>query len=106
MTVPRPADGEQQLRIYRLREGAIDEFLALWREHVVPARRAHGFEVVGAWVDRAANEFAWVVRHTGSEGLEAAERAYEAGPEKAAFPRRPGELFVQVELRTMRPFAP
>lgn len=106
MTVPSPTGGEQQLRIYRLREGAMDEFLALWREHVVPARRAHGFVVVGAWVDRTAGEFAWVVGHPGPEGLEAAERAYEAGPEKAAFPRRPGELFERVELRTMRPFAP
>lgn len=93
---------EHQLRIYRLRDGAMDEFLALWHEHVLPARRALGFELVGAWVDREAREFAWVVRHPSGD-IRRAERAYLESAEKAAIPRRPGELFESSEVRVMHP---
>jgi hypothetical protein len=97
---------EHQLRIYRLREGAVDEFLALWHEHVVPARRALGFEVVGAWLDREAREFAWVVSHPAPDGIEAAERAYFDSAPKAAIPRSPAELFESSEVRVVQPVTP
>jgi hypothetical protein len=93
---------EHQLRIYRVREGALDEFLTLWHEHVVPARRALGFEVVGAWVDRETREFAWVVSHPAPDGIDAAERAYFDSAQKAAIPRSPAELFESSEVRVMQ----
>ncbi|MBT8191905.1 MAG: NIPSNAP family protein, partial [Acidimicrobiia bacterium] len=39
-----------QLRIYRLDPDRVDEFVELWREQIVPARKAAGFKVQGAWV--------------------------------------------------------
>ncbi|HEU4657496.1 MAG TPA: hypothetical protein VFR97_08225 [Capillimicrobium sp.] len=95
-----------QLRTYRLRDGAVDEFLALWRDHVVPARRALGFEVVGAWLDRERREFTWIASHPAPDGLEAAERRYLDSPEKAAIPRRPGELFESSSVREVVAVAP
>ena len=92
---------EYQLRTYELREGAMDEFLALWRDHVVPARRACGFEVVGAWVDRETGTFTWVAAHPAPAGIDAAERAYLDSPQKAALPRRPGELFRSSSVRVV-----
>jgi hypothetical protein len=97
---------EHQLRIYRLREGAVEDFLALWREHVVPARRALGFEVVDAWLDREERLFAWVARHPAPEGIEAAERAYFASSEKAAIPVSPAKYFESSEVRVVEPVDP
>lgn len=70
----------------------------------MPARRALGFEVVGAWLDREAREFAWVARHP-TRDIRSAERAYLDSPEKTAIPRRPGELFESSEVRVMTPVA-
>jgi hypothetical protein len=97
---------EHQLRIYRLRDGAVDDFLALWHEHVVPARRALGFDVVDAWLDRDARVFAWVAGHPAPDGIEAAERAYFASAEKAAIPRSPADFFESSEVRVVRRVAP
>ena len=53
------------LRIYTIRPGELDEWLAEWREQVVPLRRAVGFEVLGAWAtEEAADEpatFTWLL---------------------------------------------
>jgi hypothetical protein len=95
-----------QLRIYRLREGAVDEFLSLWREHVVPARRALGFEVVDAWLDRESRVFAWIAGHPAPDGIDAAERAYFASDAKAAIPRRPADFFESSEVRTVERVQP
>jgi hypothetical protein len=97
---------EHQLRTYRLREGAVDDFLALWRGHVVPARRALGFEVVGAWLDREARVFTWIARHAAPAGIEAAERAYFASDEKAAIPRSPADFFEGSEVRVVEAIRP
>ena len=90
---------DHQLRTYRLKPGRLDDFLELWRDHVVAAREAHGFEVVGAWVDRDGDEFTWVVRHTGPEGFAAADERYYASPERAALPWDPKDAIASAELR-------
>ncbi|MCW3016002.1 MAG: hypothetical protein JWO02_3094 [Solirubrobacterales bacterium] len=95
-----------QLRIYRIKSGEMDAFIELWREHIVPARRACGFTVAGAWATLERDEFAWVVSHDGPEGFEAAERAYYASPERAALPRDPAEYLEHVELRLMQAVSP
>src|SRR3954447_16712211 len=68
----------------------MDEFLALFRDHVVPARQALGFQVVGAWHGPEDGTFVWVVGHEAPDGWEACERAYYESPERAALPRNPG----------------
>jgi hypothetical protein len=39
-----------QLRIYRAKTGELDQFVDEWREHVLPLRKAKGFDVLGPWV--------------------------------------------------------
>jgi hypothetical protein len=38
---------EWELRVYRIRDGSLGDFVSEWREHVLPLRRAAGFDVVG-----------------------------------------------------------
>ncbi len=75
-------------RIYTIRPGELDEWLAEWREHVVPLRRAAGFEVLGAWTtDEAGAEpvtFTWLLGYDGPGSLEAANAAYYHSPERQA----------------------
>ncbi len=66
----------RQLRIYRLVPNRMDEFLALWRDHIVPAREAAGFTVEGAWVNREEAGFVWVLSYDGPNEFDAATQAY------------------------------
>ena len=52
-----------QLRRYRIKEGRLDQFVAEWKETVVPLRTAAGFTIVGAWTVPAINEFVWILEH-------------------------------------------
>ena len=49
----------------------MDEFVALWRDHIVPARAVHGFTVLGAWRDLDDTTFTWVVGHDAPDGWDA-----------------------------------
>ena len=72
-----------QVRLYRIRRGALDTFEREWRERIVPLRRTFGFEVVGAWASVEDDVFLWVLSHEGD--FAAADAAYYASPERAAF---------------------
>lgn len=67
-----------QLRVYRVKDGELEDFAREWREHVLPLRRAAGFEVLGPWTS-AQGEFVWLVGH---DDLESADAAYYASPER------------------------
>ena len=95
---------DHQLRIYTIQDGRLDDFLTLWREHVVPARAAHGFEVVGSFVNRGKREFAWIVRVDGD--FAAAEARYYESPERAALPWDPKEALESAELRMLEAYKP
>ena len=97
---------DHQLRIYAMKPGRMDEFLALWRDHVVPARQAHGFEIVSAWINREADEFAWIVRSTGPEGFAEADEAYYRSPERTALPWNPLDAIASVQLHMVEPYSP
>ena len=71
---------EYQLRDYEIKPQAYAEFIQEWAENIVPLRRKHGFEVVGAWSD-GATRFVWIIAR---EDFEAADRAYYESPERAA----------------------
>jgi hypothetical protein len=55
---------EYELRIYEAKEGELDTFVSEWQEHVVPLRRAAGFEIVGAWRSED-NRFVWILCYDG-----------------------------------------
>jgi hypothetical protein len=92
-----------QLRTYKIKDGDMDAFLALWRDHVVPARQAHGYRVLGAFNDPADGTFAWVVGHEAPDGWEAAEQAYYDSPERRSVPRNPYDLMDSWETKVLQP---
>jgi hypothetical protein len=92
-----------QLRTYRIRAGAMDEFNELFRDHLVPAREALGFRVVGAWHDPEDGTFVWVVGHEAPDGWDACEKAYYDSPERAAVPKDPKEFLESAETRLLQP---
>ncbi len=91
---------EYQLRIYRVKPGATDEFLSIWREDLRPLRERHGFEVVGEFFNEEEREFVFLV------GYAAAEEAYYDSPDRHAVLRDPGPLVEATELRLLRPVRP
>lgn len=66
-----------QLRIYTIRHGLLDEWLAHWRARVVPARREHGVRVGAAWLDRERSQFLWVTSYEADENVQAQEYGEE-----------------------------
>jgi NIPSNAP protein len=94
-----------QVRTYKIKPGDMEEFVALWRDHIVPARAAHGFQVLGAWNDVEDGTFAWVVGHEAPDGWDAIEKAYYDSPERQGVPRNPSELMDGAETKVLAPVA-
>jgi hypothetical protein len=90
-----------QIRVYRLRPGALEEFEREWREHVLPLRRKFGFEVLGAWTSAEEDAFVWIIRHEGD--FTAADRAYYLSPERAALDPDPARHILEPRAFLARP---
>jgi len=75
---------EVTFRLYDIEPEALDEWAREWREHVVPLRRAAGFEILGGWPIRETSQFAWVLAYAGEEGFDAADERYYTSPERVA----------------------
>lgn len=97
---------DHQLRVYRIKPGRMDDFLALWRDHVVAARRAHGFEVVSSYVNREEDVFAWTVRYTGDDGFAAGDQRYYTSDERTSLPWNPLEAMESAELEMLEVYNP
>lgn len=90
-----------QLREYRIREGALDRFVALWEQHLAPLRRSLGFEVLGAWTAPDEHRFIWLLSHSGGwDAFARADSAYFASPERTTMDPDPAGLIE--EQRTVR----
>ena len=79
---------EYQLRRYQLAAGAADDFIDAWKSGVVPLRKAHGFEIGGAWLSEDSNEFIWIIAH---QSLADADRAYYASAERQSMTPDPAQ---------------
>jgi hypothetical protein len=92
-----------QLRTYEIKPGQMEEFVALFRDHLVPLREAYGYEVLGAWNDPEDGTFVWVVGHEAPDGWDAAEKTYYDAPERASIPRDPKEFLVSAKTQLLQP---
>jgi hypothetical protein len=54
-----------QLRVCRIADGAMDDFVREWFEHVRPLRLRFGFSILGPWVGDDGETFAWILGHDG-----------------------------------------
>ena len=86
-----------QLRMYRVKDGEWDAWLAGWRRHVLPLRRAKGFEVRGPWRTEDG-QFVWLLGH---DGLTRADSDYYASPERAAVEPDPARHVAEARTWTM-----
>lgn len=89
-----------QLRMYVVNDGELDEWVAEWRERVLPLRRAHGFSVQGPWIVPDESRFVWILGH---EDFETADREYYASPERAALDPDPARHLADVKHWLMTP---
>jgi NIPSNAP len=92
-----------QVRTYKIKPGLMAEFVDLWRDHIVPARAAHGYEVVGAWNDEEDGTFTWVVSHPAPDGWDVAEQAYYNSPERTGLPKNPADLMDGAQTKVLAP---
>ncbi len=93
---------ELVLRIYTIRTGKLEEWIAEWREHVLPLRRRLGFEVLGAWVSDEENTFTWLLGYDGPGGIEAANAVYYDSPERAALDPDPARHIAEARQLPVR----
>jgi hypothetical protein len=89
---------EYQLRMYQVKDGEMDTFLTIFPA-VVEARRAAGFDVVGAWSIPEANQFVWIVGC--EDGIEAASDRYYASEMRKVIDPEPAKLLDTIDTRTM-----
>jgi hypothetical protein len=93
----------QQLRIYTLNRGALEQFVTEWRTSIVPVRQQAGFEVLGGWSVPATNQFVWLLSYTGPGDWDSADRAYFDSPERRAMSPNPARLIARIEQYFVNP---
>jgi hypothetical protein len=82
-----------QLRDYRIHAGDLDRFVEEWRTLLVPVRRAHGFEIPGAWTVADEDRFVWLLAHPGDwDAFAEADAAYFASSARARIDPDPARM--------------
>ncbi len=88
---------KNQLRIYTINRGMLDEFARVWRDGVVPLRIKIGFTVAGAWVNRETNQFIWIASYDGPKTWEEMDKAYYSSPERKSLNPDPAQYIARIE---------
>jgi antibiotic biosynthesis monooxygenase (ABM) superfamily enzyme len=86
-----------QVRLYTINRGMLDSWIELFNEKIVPTSALYGVHVVGAWVNRAQNEFIWVRTFENEDTL----KAYETSPERAMYTSQTGPHIAKTEVRSV-----
>lgn len=71
-----------QLRIYRIKDGQMENWLKFFNEKAVPLHRKFGIPAYAGWVDESASEFIWVRDFPEGEPIAAVERRYVTWDER------------------------
>jgi hypothetical protein len=90
-----------QLRVYRIEDGRLDDFIDVWLGLVLPLRQKLGFSVVGPWVDRAESRFVWIVGYDGD--IREADERYYRSEERGAMNPDPARLVVESSTIWLEP---
>lgn len=91
----------RELRVYTIKPGVMEAWLAEWREHVFPLRLKLGFSIPAAWVVESENRFVWLLEY-GGDDYEAANEAYYASPERQAVEPEPTRHLAATEHWPLR----
>lgn len=95
-----------QLRMYKIQEGKLQEFVDGWRAGVYPLRVKHGFAVDGAWVVEDESRFVWIVSYDGPEDWSEKDGAYYSSPERKSLDPDPAKLIAESEHWFVRAVLP
>ena len=82
----------RQLRIYRIQDGRLADFVQGWRHGVRPLRERMGFRVEGAWTIPDEHRFVWILAYDGPEDWDEKNRAYYESPERRTLSPDPADL--------------
>jgi hypothetical protein len=91
----------RELRVYTVRPGAMDTWVAEWLEHICPLRRSLGFSIPAAWVVEGADRFVWLLEYSGAD-YEAANQLYYDSPERQAVDPEPTRHLMNTEHWRLR----
>ena len=93
-----------EVRTYDIKPGAMDEWLVLFRDKVVPLHEKYGIPVRAAWVDHERAQFVWVREFVGEGTAEEQEQHYRASEERTrVIGDAPKAFIVQMEVREVEP---
>jgi hypothetical protein len=93
---------QHQLRVYQVKKGRMDDWVAKWRSDVLPIRRRFGFSVIGPWTIRDENRFVWIVGH---DNFSEANAAFYSSPERSGLESQIAEYLDKVEAWMLDPVA-
>jgi NIPSNAP len=88
---------EHELRLYTVKPGEMEEFVAEWKASILPLRRAFGFEVIGPWIARNEDLFIWILGYSGPGGFAAADADYYESEERKALDPNPARHLAKSE---------
>jgi hypothetical protein len=87
----------EQIRIYTINKGGLQQFVAEWNEKIRPLREKLGFVILNAWTVEATNQFVWIQSYRGDQSWEEMDQAYFASDERQAMNPDPGRLIARME---------
>ncbi|MHB8395384.1 MAG: NIPSNAP family protein [Candidatus Dormibacteria bacterium] len=91
-----------QLRDYRIRPGAMAEWVAEWQVAIRPLRTKFGFNIVGAWIIVEEDRFIWVLAWEGPGEFEQADRAYYTSADRRKLEPDPVRHIVSADTRMVQ----
>jgi hypothetical protein len=91
----------RELRVYTVKPGAMEAWLAEWRAHVYPLRLKLGFSIPAAWVVEGGERFVWLLEYAGDD-YEDANEAYYASQERRALEPEPTRHLAATEHWPLR----
>ncbi len=93
----------QQLRVYTINRGKMEDFVRVWRQGVAPIRQKVGFKIPGAWVIKETNQFIWLLSYDGPEEWAVKDREYFNSPERKALDPDPAQWIARTEQYLVDP---
>ena len=90
-----------QIREYTVKPGEMEAWLEEWRTQIVPLRRRHGFEVLGAWTVDGSEQFIWIITYRGPKSWKEADADYYGSPERKAMDPDPARHLAHTQARFM-----
>lgn len=88
-----------EVRIYTMKPGKLDDFIKVFREHIMPTSGSFGIRVLAGWRNDERNEFVWVRSYDNQATLD----RYSASPERAVYMPLTQACIDHQEIRTVEP---